>query len=143
MSSPTDKLKEVLEDPDFAKKFWEDYERKEQIAQKQINKVRDYILDLSIDEFHSQFADFLKREEELEERYYQKSILTSSRVFNAICGMVQEEGHDVFEQIEDPMFLSGAWEWRGYRFSLYCGQGCFWRIEQYQDQVLTQIFQTT
>jgi len=54
--------------------------------------------------------------------------------------IVQEEGEDVFHLQENEYgFLGGAWLYRGLTFSLFIGQGSFWRVEKDNEH----IFQST
>ncbi len=90
------------------------------------------------------FESFLVWEKKYEESWYKRNVLTSSNIFGAICKLAEIEGADCYHVIQDKDFLGGAWEYKGYRFSVFIGQGSLWRIERYnQNKKLEHLFTTT
>jgi len=99
---------------------------------------------LSQEEINSLFESFLVWEKKYEESWYKRNVLTSSNIFGAICKLAEIEGADCYHVIHDKDFLGGAWEYKGYRFSVFIGQGSLWRIERYnQNKKLEHLFTTT
>jgi hypothetical protein len=79
---------------------------------------------------------FFKWEEKMEDLYYARCIQTSSNLFDRLYDAWVKLG-EPFESDED--FFSGGSIYRGYVFKIFCGQGCFYRVEKNGEI----IFQTT
>lgn len=87
-------------------------------------------------ELESLLNNFFKWEESFEEKYYKRYIQTVSNIFERLYGVWETLG-DEFDSSED--FYGSGYIYRGYVFKVFCGQGCFYRVEK--DGEI--IFQTT
>ena len=89
-----------------------------------------YIGSLSDDELDVMAKKFFARETKYEEwRYTHHNEQATSVLFERVIRAIEKQA-DHPEEYPDDMFLDAMFMWRGYTFKLYCGQGCFWRIEQ-------------
>jgi len=123
-----------------AKKYWHEFN----FDPEHYKRVLNYTSDLSQEEIDSLFESFLVWEKNYEESWYKRGVLNSSNIFGAICKLAENKGADCYHVIQDKDFLGGAWEYKGYRFSVFNGQGSFWRIEKYnQNKELEHLFTTT
>lgn len=78
-----------------------------------------------INDHNPDFERFFKWERKFQEKQYDKFIQTNSNIWTALWSVVQLEGV-VLDYYED--FLESAYEYKGYVFELYVGQGCFYRV---------------
>jgi hypothetical protein len=132
-------LQELLNDEDYMKERAAEIKIKHEIEENHKARIQEYLatcrnpcLDI---------IEFLKWEEKWEDTQREVNhVLTESNIFSALSMIVQEEGEDVFHLQENEYgFLGGAWLYRGLTFSLFGGQGSFWRVEKDNEH----IFQST
>ena len=96
----------------------------------QHRRVENKINSLSQEEIDKLFISFLSWEEKYEDLFYKKHILTNSRLFNAIVKYAEENGVENDVDDSDESFLGKRFSYLGYVFSLYIGQGSFWRFHK-------------
>jgi len=140
-----DDIKDELENPpkslldvsdedmdEFISSYGKKLETKENVKQKYINIINSF----TDEEFEEKFHKFLIWEEKYEEMCYQRHVLSNSNIWDFVFDTSVEHGKelDIYED-----FLGGAYEYRGYIFKIFHGQGCFFRIEK-DDKI---IFQST
>lgn len=100
-------------------------------------KISSLIINLDDTQLSNLFSKFILWETKYEERYYKRGILTHSNIFNRVYDTIEEIGRDITDEINYRAFLSSAYEYRGYRFEMYCGQGSFIRI-YFNDEIIFQ-----
>jgi hypothetical protein len=92
-----------------------------------LNRVSLMIENLKDDELYVWMKKFFKWEEKYEELQYNMGIITSSNIFNSLFEFIYKKGTELKNDFSED-FLSGVYEWRGYVFKIYQGQGCFFRV---------------
>ena len=143
-NSPSNMMKKGLEwmqSPEGIEHMRNHFENKAKIESHQFQRIEKYFNSLNSQQLDEWIPKFLKWEEEYEEfQYTERHVITSSNIFSTVLDVLKKYGseHDVDDYDED--FLSGVFTWGNYTFKLYCGQGCFWRIQDNDGKI---IFQTT
>jgi len=118
-----------LEDIKITDEEMDDYflilEKREQRLQKRVNSIRRFLSSKSDSDIEKIIIRFLEWEQEYEERFRKKGILTTSKLFYAVMEYCETHGkkHDI-----DGDFLTTSTLWGDYEINLYCGQGCFYRV---------------
>jgi hypothetical protein len=105
-------------------------------------KIYDFIESVDPNDIPSLMDKFIKREEKYEE--FQYTVMhrhKCSDLFNIVFDLATQYGNDGDEVLNkyDSDFMGGAYEYKGYVFVVYIGQGSFYRI--FNDEEC--IFQTT
>lgn len=118
-------LTELIDSEEFHNYF----KKKFEIEKVQMDRIENFINSLhenQLDEFLIKFIDWERKFEELQYRVNHAE--TSSNIFNSLIKVLSKKSNPINDLDEN--FLSGAFEWRGYIFKLYIGQGAFWAIEK-------------
>lgn len=134
MSNPLENLKAFLETEDGKKsieRFREKLRREHENHLKWVNHFTTYFNTLSNEEFQTFMVErFFPWENTLEEHYYNnRHSQRSSRIFYIIFKIATNFGVEN-SNTGDEDFLAGSFKYRGLDFNLYCGQGCFYRVEK-------------
>lgn len=85
------------------------------------------ITKLTDEEFDQLMGKFFIWEEKFERRYWKRYIEANSNLMDRLFDVFATLG-EIFDSNED--FYSQGYIYRGYIFKLFCGQGCFYRIEK-------------
>ena len=109
---------------------------------KKQKKIYDFIESVDPNDIPSLMNKFINREEKYEE--FQYSVMhrhKCSDLFNIVFDIATQYGNNGEEVLNkyDSAFIGGAYEYKGYGFVVYIGQGSFYRI--FKDGEC--IFQTT
>ena len=81
-------------------------------------------LELKFVRFFNKQADF---------RFKHRKEISSTKIFKALMSYITKYGEKVSFESEDS--LVGVWEWCGYSFKLYQGQGSHWRVRKDKREV--------
>jgi hypothetical protein len=100
-------------------------EAQEKIIKAQTEKVFRVLTNLSDTEFHSNLDKILAWEKLYQERWYEAGVCKTSNILNILFLIAEKYGKELNC---DEDFLGSSYEWRGYKWNIYCGQGCFERI---------------
>lgn len=103
--------------------------------EKMESHVRKFISSHTEEECEKALLDFLKWEENFEERLYKKGIQGESWIFHLLMSTFEERIGTRLDLEED--FLQCASRWKNFTFKLYAGQGSFWRILK-DDKIIFQ-----
>ena len=105
------------------------YGCRKSIRDAQYARVLHYICNLSPILLESEFERFLKWETKYEEfQYDHRHKQTSSTLFNTLIDIIRENYSNDIDSDKD--FSSECFSAKGYVFTLFVGQGAFWRIEK-------------
>jgi len=101
------------------------------IKDAQYARVLHYICNLSPDLLDSEFLRLLKWEEKYEEfQYTHRYKQTESKLFDTIIKVIEENYSTELPILRGDDFVNSKFEAFGYTFTLFVGQGAFWRIEK-------------
>ena len=99
------------------------------IKDAQYSRVLHYICNLSLALLESEFERFLKWETKYEEfQYDHRHVQTSSTLFNTLIDIIRDNYSIDIDSDKD--FSTECFSAKGYVFTLFVGQGAFWRIEK-------------
>lgn len=134
-TSMIDKLKLIFDNESEEESLadWEIscYGCRKAIKDAQYTRVLNYIVNLSPSLLDSEFIRFLKWEEKYEEfQYDYRHKQTSSRLFNILMNVIKENYGTEMPVLYEDDFVSDKFEAFDYVFTLFVGQGVFWRIEK-------------
>ena len=137
MSSMLENFREWLDSPEGNKsieEFKHSLDVRDMLTEKYVTILSERISKLSDDELDKEFQKIFTWEDEFEERYYQRGIITQSNILSYIFDTWIELG----EEVEiDCDFGDTGYKYRNYTFTLICGQGCFTRIYK-NDEIIYQ-----
>lgn len=141
-SSMIDKLKLIFdnETQEETLESWEMscYGCRKAIKDAQYTRILNYIVNLSPELVNSEFERLLKWEDKYEEfQYTHRYKQTESKLFHTVIKIIKDEFSDELPITKDDDFVADKFEWNSYRFTLFCGQGSFWRIEK-DDKIIFQ-----
>ena len=125
-----EELKRLLSDPEIVNQHREKLRKEKEVEDGQYSRVLQYIVNLSPTQAEEKLLNFLKWEEKYEEFHYKhRQTLTESILLYNVFEILQRVyGTEV--EIGDEDFCADRFEWSGYIFSLFVGQGSFWRVEK-------------
>lgn len=128
--SALDALKAYIDSPEGIA-YGERMRWQQQREHERTEMLRNKTLSLPQEELDALIERFLKWEDKYHEMYYMRGIDTSSNIFNSVFDLFKLEGKDRTNLEEDEHgFLSCCFELRGWKASLFQGQGSFIRIEK-------------
>jgi hypothetical protein len=123
--SPLELFTEAIDSGEFEKWF----SQKIKIENHQITKVESFIDSLPEDQLDEWITKLINWERKFEELQYRVNHCdTSSNIFHLLTKALSKRSNPINDLDEN--FLADAFEWRGYIFKLYVGQGAFWAIEK-------------
>lgn len=128
MSIQLEKLKAFLdseEGKESVKRFKEKIELEKLNREKWVNHFIKRISKLNDSELEILLTRFFSWEHNIEERYYNNGIQTSSNLIDVLFDVFKTLGEE-FDSYED--FYGGGYIYRGYVFKLFIGQGSFFRV---------------
>ena len=99
-----------------------EYDRIKSIIDYQNNKIKNYIDSGNVDIIFKKLFDWERKFEDIQ---YKKGIETSSNIFNHVFDIISKDG---IELNFDEDFLASSYEYKGYIWKLYCGQGSFIKV---------------
>lgn len=105
------------------KKFGEDMEQKDLFNERVETKLHNYLSTLTDDELETLVNKFSIWEDKQENLLYNRGIDDNSLLFAKLSGMAERFGTKLPDQ--DEMFYGYGYEYRGYNFKTYFGQGSF------------------
>ena len=141
MALDINKLREYLESEEGLRKTEEwirKREKKDQILQKRLLKVEKYLKKNSIESIIDRLIK--EHNDSYRDQCYRKGYEPyPNHKFELLFDYIQQN----YSEIDNPLirqdFLSGSWFFKGYFFTIYCGQGCFYRIYDHKMNIILQI----
>ena len=134
MSSMLENFREWLDSPEGEKameEFKHSLDVRDMLIEKYVTILTERISKLSDEELDKEFQKLFTWEDEFEERYYQRNIITQSNILSYIF--------DAWVELGEEAEIDGdeGYKFRNYTFVLICGQGCFTRIYR-GDEIIYQ-----
>ncbi len=139
MGIDIEKFKKALEE-DLANPngYWNKLKRKREAEEARFPKVEAYVSNC---DFQS-LMDRLKREhgKEWEDKCWAKGYETyPNNKFKLLWGWIENTYEHVNNELIPQDFLGASYFVKGYWFTIYCGQGCFYRVYDRELNIILQI----
>ena len=116
------------------------YGCKKSIIDSQHTRVLQYICNIPVNNIEKEFFKFLDWEKKYETfQYYYRHKQTESILFSRIINVIEEEFGKPITIKKNEDFVSGKFKYMGYTFTLFIGQGSFWRIEKENKTIFQNI----
>jgi hypothetical protein len=116
------------------KKFGEDMEQKDLFSERVETKLHNYLSTLTDDELDVLVNKLSIWEDKQERLLYRRGIDDNSLLFAKLCGMAERFGTKLPDQNE--MFYGYGYEYRGYVFKTYFGQGSFTSLTKGEERYI-------
>jgi hypothetical protein len=141
MALDINKLREFL-DSEEGKRSTEEWIRKEEVKEmvlkERLLKVESYLKTHPIESI----IDRIVREHDdtYRDRCYRKGYEPyPNHKFELLFDYIRQNYAEIDNQLMPQDFLFGSWFFKGYFFTIYCGQGCFYRIYDHKMNIIIQI----
>jgi hypothetical protein len=118
--------------------YWNKLKRKDEIKKSRFIKLEQY---LNSHDFKSIIDRLIKEHgEEWEDRCWKKGYEPyPNNKFGLLFDYIEENYSNVDNYSIPQDFLSGSYFIKGYWFTVYCGQGCFYRIYDNDLNIILQV----
>ena len=116
------------------KKFGEDMEQKDLFNERVETKLHNYLSTLTDDELDILVNKLSIWEDKQEGLLYRRGIDGNSLLFAKLCGMAERFGTKLPDQNE--MFYGYGYQYRGYDFKTYFGQGSFTSLTKGEERYI-------
>jgi hypothetical protein len=140
MSLDLDKWKEILDSPEVQARMdaWAKLEKEKQdVLEARLVKVEKYLNENGIEQLMSRLIK--EHGEDYSDKCYKKGYEPyPNNKLKLLYSFVEENYSPVHNDLIPQDFLSSSYFFKGYWFTVYCGQGCFYRIYNHKLENILQ-----